>query len=73
VGHRLVGQDGGEELGDLGEFVQLMHGGRTLLWRCGGPACIRSVTGRVAASRGRSLFPQATDDSDHPCHTSARR
>ncbi len=23
--------------------------GRILLWRCGGPACIRSVTGRVAA------------------------
>ena len=35
VGHGLAGQDGGEELGDLGDFLQLGHGADPplALWR----------------------------------------
>jgi len=37
MGHGLAGQEGGEELGDLGDVLQLEHG-RILLWCCGGPS-----------------------------------
>ena len=63
VGHGLAGQEGGEELGDLGDFLQLGHGW-ILLWRCGGPSVYprcdregrRSRCFRLFSFDGRSRF-----------------
>jgi hypothetical protein len=64
VGHGLAGQDGGEELGNLGDFVQRGMGGSSF-GVVEDPACIRSVTVRVAGPRvasssliGRLLGPR---------------
>jgi hypothetical protein len=48
VGHGLAAQEGGEGLGDLGDFLQLRHGADPPLALWEDPACSRTVTGRVA-------------------------
>src|SRR6266446_3184614 len=60
VDDRLAGQDGGEQLGNLGDFVQRWHRSDPPLvlargGRFGESACMRSVTGMVTHLDIRSV------------------